>query len=78
MPVPSPREGRGFESRLPFHGTGYSAKPQLKAGVFCFMTYFVYIIESALDGTFYIGVSSDPEKRLEKHKFLHIEHSAGK
>ncbi|MGY6744890.1 MAG: GIY-YIG nuclease family protein [Cecembia sp.] len=30
------------------------------------MTYSVYIIESQSDGTFYIGVSSDPEMRLAK------------
>ncbi|WP_130276580.1 GIY-YIG nuclease family protein [Cecembia calidifontis] len=35
------------------------------------MIHFVYIIESEADGTFYIGVSSDPEKRLGKHNLPH-------
>ncbi|RZS97737.1 GIY-YIG nuclease family protein [Cecembia calidifontis] len=35
------------------------------------MIHFVYIIESEADGTFYIGVSSDPEKRLERHNLPH-------
>ncbi|MFC0263269.1 GIY-YIG nuclease family protein [Fontibacter flavus] len=35
------------------------------------MSYFVYIIESEIDGTFYIGISSDPKRRLEKHNLPH-------
>ena len=31
------------------------------------MTYSVYIIQSEVDGSFYIGYSKDPEKRLLKH-----------
>ena len=29
--------------------------------------YYTYIIQSQKDGSFYIGYSEDPEKRLEKH-----------
>ena len=29
--------------------------------------YYVYIIQSELDGTFYKGVSSDYKRRLEEH-----------
>jgi putative endonuclease len=35
------------------------------------MAYFVYIIESELDGTYYVGVSKDPPARLEKHNGHH-------
>ena len=31
------------------------------------MEYFVYILESEIDGTFYIGYTGDLEKRLEFH-----------
>jgi putative endonuclease len=35
------------------------------------MSYFVYIIQSELDGTYYIGASQDPYGRLEKHNRPH-------
>jgi putative endonuclease len=31
------------------------------------MKYVVYILESQIDGTFYIGYTSDLEKRLSQH-----------
>ena len=31
------------------------------------MTYFVYILRSEADGTFYVGTTSDIQKRLAKH-----------
>lgn len=31
------------------------------------MSYYVYIIQSQKDNSFYIGYSQDPEKRLIKH-----------
>ena len=31
------------------------------------MKYYVYIIESEVDGRYYYGQSSDPEKRLHEH-----------
>ena len=35
------------------------------------MAYYTYILESEMDGTYYIGSSRDPEKRLEKHNQPH-------
>ncbi|MFC4871009.1 GIY-YIG nuclease family protein [Negadavirga shengliensis] len=35
------------------------------------MEYFVYILESEVDGTYYVGVSEDPDKRLKKHNLPH-------
>ena len=35
------------------------------------MAHYVYIIESEVDGTYYIGSSADPSKRLEKHNSPH-------
>ncbi|WP_087941528.1 GIY-YIG nuclease family protein [Algoriphagus faecimaris] len=35
------------------------------------MEYFVYILQSQMDGTLYIGSSADPHSRLEKHNRPH-------
>lgn len=35
------------------------------------MAYYIYILESEKEGTYYIGSSQDPEKRLEKHNLPH-------
>ncbi len=35
------------------------------------MECFVYILESEMDATYYVGVSEDPLKRLEKHNLPH-------
>nr|MBI1229636.1 GIY-YIG nuclease family protein [Cytophagales bacterium] len=42
------------------------------------MPYFVYIIQSKLDGTYYIGASKDPYDRLEKHNRPHKGFTARK
>jgi len=42
------------------------------------MAHFVYIIESEVDGTYYIGSSQDPEIRLEKHNRPHKGYTARK
>jgi putative endonuclease len=34
---------------------------------FFFMSFFVYILQSEQDGSYYIGYSEDPEKRIEDH-----------
>ena len=31
------------------------------------MSYFVYVLESKKDGSFYIGLSKNPTKRLNEH-----------
>jgi len=43
-----------------------------------FMAHFVYIIQSKVDGTFYIGESKDPLDRLEKHNRPHKGYTARK
>ena len=35
------------------------------------MAYYIYILQSETDGTYYLGSSQDPEKRLEKHNAPH-------
>ena len=42
------------------------------------MVYFVYIIESEIDGTYYVGASQDPMARLEKHNSNHKGFTARK
>ncbi len=42
------------------------------------MAYYVYIIQSELAGTYYVGSSQDPEKRLEKHNRPHKGFTARK
>jgi putative endonuclease len=51
-------------------------------GLFCFvqelMEYYVYVIQSDLDSSFYIGSSADPYSRLEKHNRPHKGYTARK
>jgi putative endonuclease len=54
--------GRGFESR-PDRETNEASI----GGFFYFMAYYVYIIESISDGTFYKGYTTDYLKRLAEH-----------
>ncbi len=42
------------------------------------MEYFTYIIQSEIDGTFYVGASADPIKRLQKHNAPHPGFTARK
>jgi putative endonuclease len=51
--------GRGFESR-PFRKI-----PSLRG--FLFMAYYVYILRSQVDGTYYKGFSEDYFQRLSDH-----------
>ncbi|MCL6258763.1 GIY-YIG nuclease family protein [Aquiflexum sp. TKW24L] len=46
-------------------------KPQMYLGLFVFMEYFVYILKSYSDGSFYVGSTSDPAERLKKHNSPH-------
>ena len=51
-------------------GRGFESRPHRKAAqkaAFLFMSYFVYILQSQKDHTFYIGFTSDVEKRLFYH-----------
>jgi len=42
------------------------------------MDYFVYILQSGKDGSFYIGSSNDPIQRLEKHNAPHKGYTSKK
>ncbi|KEO73941.1 GIY-YIG nuclease family protein [Anditalea andensis] len=42
------------------------------------MDYFVYILQSAKDGSFYIGYSENPSSRLEKHNRPHSGYTGRK
>jgi putative endonuclease len=41
------------------------------------MAYYVYIIESLEDGTFYKGYSEDPLKRLQQHNQGESKYTSG-
>ena len=36
-------------------------------GFLALMTFYVYILQSRVDGSFYIGYSNEPERRLAEH-----------
>ena len=64
---------------LPCHphrivGTGSSpvrsAKPHTNVGLCCFMPFYVYILQSEKDNSFYKGFSENPSQRI-------IQHNAG-
>ena len=78
MPVPSPREGRGFESR-PVRNT-QPLVIQFTEGFFIFirMIYKVYILQSSVDGSYYYGYTHDLEKRLLQHNHAKTGYSARK
>ena len=59
--LPCHGRGRGFESR-PVRKRGCQKQP-----LFYFMPFFVYIIQSQADHSFYKGFSEDVFKRLEQH-----------
>ncbi|UJP63855.1 GIY-YIG nuclease family protein [Mongoliitalea daihaiensis] len=42
------------------------------------MVFSVYILQSEKDKSFYVGVSSNPEERLEKHNRPHKGYTARK
>ena len=42
------------------------------------MGYFVYILQSEKDGSYYIGSSNDPQSRLEKHNKPHSGYTGRK
>ena len=52
--------GRGFESRPVRKGSA-------NAELFAFMPYYVYIIKSQLDSSYYKGYSEEPLVRLKRH-----------
>src|SRR5262245_31578101 len=53
--------GRGFESRPVRYREAWLF------GLFFVMCYFVYIVHSTVNGSFYIGYASDVERRLSQH-----------
>ena len=53
--------GRGFESR-PFRKKLHS-----NVRLFCFMPFYVYIIQSQADLSYYKGFSENPSRRLLQH-----------
>jgi putative endonuclease len=41
------------------------------------MKYFVYVLKSSKDSTFYIGISKDPNNRLKEHNFGDSKYTKG-
>ena len=62
MPVPSSREGRNIHSLSRPHKS-----PLI--GTFLLLTsmYYIYILQSEIDSSFYIGYTENPNERLHKH-----------
>ncbi|RPI13885.1 MAG: GIY-YIG nuclease family protein [Ignavibacteriae bacterium] len=42
------------------------------------MKYFTYILQSEIDGSFYIGATSDTARRLLEHNFGHSPYTSKK
>jgi putative endonuclease len=42
------------------------------------MKYFTYLLQSEIDGSFYIGSTSDIERRLTEHNFGHSPYTSKK
>ena len=53
--------GRGFESRP------VRRKLRRNSELFVFMPYYVYILQSEIDGTYYKGSAADYMKRFSEH-----------
>ncbi|MBI5198422.1 MAG: GIY-YIG nuclease family protein [Nitrospirae bacterium] len=41
------------------------------------MNYFVYILRSLKDGSIYVGISKDPEQRLQNHNYGDSKYTKG-
>ena len=42
------------------------------------MKYFVYVLQSLKDGSFYVGLSSDPGRRLNEHNSGYSKFTKGR
>jgi len=67
---PSHLYGRrdGYE---PLYGCRDPQSLTQRSGALSFMSYYVYIIQSQIDGTFYKGSTENPLNRLEQHNLGH-------
>src|SRR5690606_31563286 len=78
MPVPSIGKVAGSSSPGK-SGTGCPFRKSLgKPRLFLYMAYYIYILESERDGTYYIGSSQDPGTRLAKHNRPHAGYTGRK
>ncbi|MDD5070981.1 MAG: GIY-YIG nuclease family protein [Candidatus Omnitrophica bacterium] len=41
------------------------------------MQYYVYVLKSAKDGSLYIGMSKDPQRRLKEHNLGYSKYTKG-
>ena len=71
--LPCHGRGRGFESR-PARKKVFSQK----LGTFLVMAYYVYIIQSFADNTFYKGYTEQPLKRLTQHNAGEMNYTSKK
>ena len=55
-----------------------ASEPSLTGFFICTMPYFVYILQSLVDGTFYTGYTKDINKRLVQHNNAKTGYSAKK
>ena len=44
--------------------------PEQDLGLFCFMGHHLYILQSKSSSKFYVGISDNPERRLEFHNTI--------
>ena len=63
--------GRGFESRP-------VRKEHSKGALLLFMPYYVYIIQSMIDQSYYKGYSEHPKLRLQQHNNGESEFTSGR
>ncbi|MFD2037424.1 GIY-YIG nuclease family protein [Belliella marina] len=56
----------------------HSAKSQAKLGTFFVIEFFVYILQSLQDSSYYIGYTGDLQTRVQKHNSPHKGFTSGK
>ncbi len=66
--VEHPAVNRRVASSSLARGADITPKPQ--SGFLIYMSYYVYILESETSGSYYVGSSENPEKRLQFHNTL--------
>ena len=70
--------GREFDPRRSRHITKACYYRLGVTGLFCVMAYFVYILKSLQDGSYYVGSTSNLEDRLIRHNEGRVKYTKAK